>query len=146
MNSPGTDSDKLLAKAYFRAREGDMNAGRFVLIFLHNSLRGQGVNALTDYAREILADMLAQIVQGTDAREVTFTKKGSGNPAWQRHDEISLIVNLMEAKQAQGRGPWQAAGDICGYFGRTQKRTWSIWNERKAELEDPIRRGSFKGS
>jgi hypothetical protein len=121
MNAPDIfDPDFLLNQAYERALDGDQRAGHYVLVWLHNALRETGGATLTDSGRVILSEMLLNIINGEDARNVTFTRRGSGDPKWKRQSRNQLLVSEMKwrIKQDASKNVAAAAKDIAnkGYF------------------------------
>ena len=143
MNAPDKfDHDSLLDEAYDRALRGDQRAGHFLLILLHNSLRETGDATLTDTGRAILSDMLREIIEGKDARDATFTRKGSGNPQWKRQGRDQMLVSEMGWRIKQGMSKRAAAIDVAkkGYFRRDDgeplgyRRIYNIYDDRK---DDP---------
>jgi hypothetical protein len=144
MNAPSDKlgHDSLLEEAYDRALRGDQRAGHFLLTLLHNSLRETGGATLTDIGRSILAEMLRKIIDGEDARDVTFTLKGSGDPEWKRQGRYQMLVSEMNWRIKQGMSNRAAAIDVAKkeYFKKDNgdpikwKTINNIWLERK---DDP---------
>ena len=150
MNAPSDKLryDSLLEEAYNRAKrkgnKADQRAGRFLLIWLHNSLRETGGATLTETGRAILAEILLNIINGEDARDATFTRKGSGDPAWKRQSRNQRLVSEMKwhIKQDASKNVAAAAKDIAnkGYFKKDNgdpmkwKTINNIYNDRK---DDP---------
>ena len=148
MNAPSDKLgyDSLLEEAYNRAKrkgnKADQRAGRFLLILLHNSLRETGGATLTETGRAILAEILLNIINGEDARDATFTRKGSGDPAWKRQSRNQRLVSEMGWRIKQGMSNRAAAIDVAEkeYFKKDNgdpikwKTINNIYDERK---DDP---------
>jgi hypothetical protein len=127
--------DKILQAAHDRALRGDEQAGMFVLIYLQNALRGTGEIALSESARNILADMLLDIITGKDAREITFSKTPSGNPHWRRQARNQRLVGEMNWRIMNGMKPWPAAGEVAKLVDLTQKTVNNIWLKCKNDSD-----------
>ena len=141
MNAPDKFSqDSLLEETYDRALRGDQRAGHFLLTLLHNSLRESGGATLTDTGREILADILREIIQGKDARDATFTRIGSGYPAWKRQGRDQLLVGAMGWRIKEGKSKRKAAieladsGRFIGKHG--EPLTWKTINNIYIKRKD----------
>jgi hypothetical protein len=133
MNAPDKFShDSLLEETYDRALRGDQWAGHFLITLLHNSLRETGGATLTETGRAILAEMLRDIINGKDARDVTFTRKGSGNPRWKRQGQNQMLVSEMKWRIKKPMSARAAAKELeeKGYF--------------KKENGDPMKHGRIR--
>ena len=139
--------DEMLKETYQRAKrkgkKSDRYAGHFLLVYLHNALRETGGAELTDTTREILAAILREIIEGTDARDSTFTRELGGNPRWKNQIRDQQIIGEM-AWRVKGKEMkrWPAAGEIAdkkqftGEHGNPlkQRTIFNKWNDRK---DDP---------
>ena len=139
--------DEMLKETYQRAKrkgkKSDRYAGHFLLVYLHNALRETGGAELTDTTREILAAILREIIEGTDARDAIFTRELGGNPRWKNQIRDQQIIGEM-AWRVKGKEMkrWPAAGEIVASKQFTdkdgnllsQRHIYNMWNERK---DDP---------
>ena len=148
MNAPSDKLryDSLLEEAYNRAKrkgnKADQRAGRFLLIWLHNSLRETGGATLTETGRAILAEILLNIINGEDARDATFTRKGSGDPAWKRQLRNQRLVSEMSWRIKKPMTKRAAAIDLeeKGYFKKAngEPMKWkTINNIYNDHVDDP---------